>query len=148
MIEHAVEAFITRWGGGISHGRNERANLQMFITELCTLLDLPQPDPSGSKIGDNAYVFERKLTEPAANGGQTARSSDLYRRGCFILEGKDTGKQTGSSGWDAAIVKALNQSENYARPSPRFSHALSVHHVRRGRGSAAGAQLSRAAGAS
>ena len=118
MIEHAVEAFITRWGGGTSYGGNERANLQMFITELCTLLDLPQPDPSGAKVGDNAYVFERKLTEPTADGGQTLRSSDLYRRGCFILEGKDTGKQTGSSGWDAAIVKARNQSENYARLLP------------------------------
>ncbi|EGV19829.1 hypothetical protein ThimaDRAFT_0504 [Thiocapsa marina 5811] len=95
MIEHAVEAFITRWGGGTSYGRNERANLQMFITELCTLLDLPQPDPSSSKVGDNAYVFERKLTEPTADGGQT-----------------------GSSGWDAAIVKARNQSENYARLLP------------------------------
>jgi hypothetical protein len=118
MIEHAVEAFITRWGGGTSYGGNERANLQMFITELCTLLDLPQPDPSGGKVGDNAYVFERKLTDPTADGGQTARASDLYRRGCFILEGKDTGKQTGSSGWDAAIVKARNQSENYARLLP------------------------------
>jgi hypothetical protein len=27
--------------------------------------------------GDNAYVFERKLTERTANGGQTARSPDL-----------------------------------------------------------------------
>jgi hypothetical protein len=118
MIEHAVETSIRRWGGGTSYGGNEPANLQMFITELCTLLDLPQPDPSGSKVGDNAYVFERKLTEPTADGGQTVRASDLYRRGCFILEGKDTGKQTGSSGWDAAIVRARNQSENYARLLP------------------------------
>ncbi|SDW61250.1 class I SAM-dependent DNA methyltransferase [Thiocapsa roseopersicina] len=118
MVEQTVETFIKRWGGGTSYGGNERANLQMFITELCTLLDLPQPDPSGAKVGDNGYVFERKLTEPTADGGRTARSSDLYRRGCFILEGKDTGKQTGSSGWDAAIVKARNQSENYARLLP------------------------------
>ncbi|EIC21033.1 hypothetical protein Thi970DRAFT_04715 [Thiorhodovibrio frisius] len=24
------------------------------------------------------------------------RALDLYRRGCFVLEGKDTGKQAGS----------------------------------------------------
>ncbi|MFB1487515.1 MULTISPECIES: hypothetical protein [unclassified Thiocapsa] len=38
MVDQAVETFIQRWGGGISYGGNERANLQMFITELCTLL--------------------------------------------------------------------------------------------------------------
>ena len=35
----------------------------MFITELCTLLDLPQPDPAGSKRSDNTYVFERSVTD-------------------------------------------------------------------------------------
>lgn len=118
MSEQKIEAYIERWGGGISHGGNERANLQMFITELCTLLDLPQPDPAGSKRSDNTYVFERSVTELFADGGKTTRSLDLYRRGCFILEGKDTGKQTGSDGWDAAIDKARKQAENYARALP------------------------------
>ncbi|WPP45563.1 class I SAM-dependent DNA methyltransferase [Pseudomonas sp. AN-1] len=118
MIEAKVEAYIARWGGGISHGGNERANLQMFVTELCTLLDLPQPDPAGAQRSDNAYVFERSVTELFADGGRTTRSLDLYRRGCFILEGKDTGKQTGSDGWDAAIDKARKQAENYARALP------------------------------
>jgi len=118
VSEQKIEAYIERWGGGISHGGNERANLQMFITELCTLLDLPQPDPAGSKRSDNTYVFERSVTELFADGGKTTRSLDLYRRGCFILEGKDTGKQTGSDGWDAAIDKARKQAENYARALP------------------------------
>ncbi|POG00368.1 class I SAM-dependent DNA methyltransferase [Pseudomonas putida] len=118
MIEQKVEAYIERWGKGISYGGNERANLQMYITELCSLLDLPQPDPSGSKRSDNAYVFERSVTELFSDGGQTTRSLDLYRRHCFVLEGKDTGKQAGSDGWDAAIVKALKQAENYVRALP------------------------------
>lgn len=119
MSEHkVVEAYIQRWGGGISHGGNERANLQMFVTELCTLLDLPQPDPAGSQRSENSYVFERCVTEQFADGGKTTRSLDLYRRGCFILEGKDTGKQTGSDGWDAAIDKARKQAENYVRAIP------------------------------
>ncbi|MFZ2288345.1 MAG: DNA methyltransferase [Halopseudomonas yangmingensis] len=118
MSEQKIEAYIQRWGGGISHGGNERANLQMFVTELCTLLDLPQPDPAGSQRSENAYVFERSVTELFADGGKTTRSLDLYRRGCFILEGKDTGKQTGSDGWDAAIDKARKQAENYARALP------------------------------
>lgn len=118
MIEQKVEAYIARWGGGISHGGNERANLQMFVTELCSLLDLPQPDPAGSQRSENGYVFERSVTELFADGGKTTRSLDLYRRGCFILEGKDTGKQAGSDGWDAAIDKARKQAENYVRALP------------------------------
>lgn len=118
MIEQKVEAYIKRWGGGMSRGGNERANLQMFITELCTLLDLPQPEPAMAKRSDNAYIFERSVTELFADGGKTTRALDLYRRGCFILEGKDTGKQTHSDGWDAAITKALKQAENYARSLP------------------------------
>ncbi|VVN25410.1 class I SAM-dependent DNA methyltransferase [Pseudomonas fluorescens] len=118
MIEQKVEAYIERWGGGMSRGGNERANLQMFITELCTLLDLPQPEPATAKRSDNAYIFERSVTELFSDGGKTTRALDLYKRGCFILEGKDTGKQTHSDGWDAAITKALKQAENYARSLP------------------------------
>jgi hypothetical protein len=102
----------------MSRGGNERANLQMFITELCTLLDLPQPQPATAKRSDNAYIFERSVTELFSDGGKTTRALDLYKRGCFILEGKDTGKQTHSDGWDAAITKALKQAENYARSLP------------------------------
>jgi len=118
VIEQKVEAYIKRWGGGISRGGNETANLQMFLTELCTLLDLPQPEPARADRNDNAYIFERSVTELFANGGKTSRRIDLYKRGCFILEGKDTGKQTDSDGWDASIIKALNQAENYVRALP------------------------------
>lgn len=118
MIENKIEAYIQRWGGGISRGGNETANLQMFLTELCALLALPQPEPARTARSDNAYVFERVVTEQFADGGQTHREIDLYKRGCFILEGKDTGKQTGTDGWDAAITKALKQAENYVRALP------------------------------
>lgn len=118
MIEQRVEAYIERWGGGISRGGNETANLQMYLTELCTLLDLPQPQPARAERGDNAYIFERSVTELFPDGGKANRRIDLYKRGCFILEGKDTGKQTGTDGWDASITKALKQAENYARSLP------------------------------
>lgn len=118
MIEQKVGAYIERWGGGISRGGNETANLQMFLTELCTLLDLPQPEPARAERKDNAYIFERSVTELFADGGKIARRIDLYKRGCFILEGKDTGKKAGSDGWDASITKAVKQAENYVRSLP------------------------------
>ncbi len=49
-----VETFIARWRD--ADGR-ERANYQLFLTELATLLELPQPHPAGSVDRDNAYVF-------------------------------------------------------------------------------------------
>lgn len=118
MIEQKVEAYIERWGGGISRGGNETANLQMFLTELCTLLDLPQPEPARTDRNVNAYTFERSITEQFATGGKTGRRIDLYKRGCFVLEGKDTGKKVESDGWDSAITKAVKQAENYARSLP------------------------------
>ncbi len=117
-IESKVNAFIARWGGGTSHGGNERANLQLFLTELCSLLELPQPEPASADNSQNAYVFERRVTEQRPDGSTRPRALDLYRRGCFVLEGKDTGKQTGSERWDAAIVKAHKQAENYVRALP------------------------------
>ncbi|WPL19210.1 hypothetical protein Thiowin_04320 [Thiorhodovibrio winogradskyi] len=118
MNDTDINAFIARWGGGVSHGGNERANLQLFLTEFCTLLDLPRPDPARADNSQNAYVFERSVTEHKADGSTTPRALDLYRRGCFVLEGKDTGKQTGSDGWDAAMVKAHKQAEHYVKALP------------------------------
>ena len=36
-------AFVTRWQG---RAGSERANAQIFVGELCTLLGVPLPDPS------------------------------------------------------------------------------------------------------
>lgn len=55
--EHTT-AFITRWQPG---GGSERANYQLFLLELCQLLDLPTPDPASDDTRDNAYVFERRV---------------------------------------------------------------------------------------
>ena len=56
----AVEAFIARWQG--RDGGQERANYAMFLTELCAVLDVPQPDPAGDPL-TNDYVFERVVKE-------------------------------------------------------------------------------------
>ena len=39
-----VDEFIERWRN--NEGGAERANFPLFLTELCTLLGLPQPDPA------------------------------------------------------------------------------------------------------
>lgn len=62
----AVTAFITRWK--TAAGGSERANYQLFIVELCQLLGVPSPDPSGEDSRDHAYVCERRVVFRHGNG--------------------------------------------------------------------------------
>ncbi|MFZ2360609.1 MAG: type IIL restriction-modification enzyme MmeI, partial [Anaerolineae bacterium] len=73
--------FITRWR---SSAAAERANYQLFLSELCDALDVPRPDPTVADEADNAYVFEKAVPLPSGSVGRI----DLYRRGCFVLEAK------------------------------------------------------------
>jgi hypothetical protein len=52
-----TEAFIARWSGVTG---SERANYQLFITELCALLELPGPEPAHEDTRDNAYVLQAR----------------------------------------------------------------------------------------
>jgi hypothetical protein len=111
----AIERFIRRWRKA---GGSERSNYQLFLTELCTLLELPQPEPAGDDTRDNAYVFERRVAMPQPDGSSLSGFIDLYRRGCYVLEAKQTGKTLDSSGWDKAMLRAHNQADQYARGLP------------------------------
>jgi hypothetical protein len=135
----AVEQFIARWRGG--HGGQERANYAMFLYELCDVLGVTPPDPAGHSHS-NDYVFERIVRELQRDGTLSFRRIDLYKRGCFVLEAKqsrqcETGvkqwpgpaelmtreighrslRQTGSR-WDLLMARARAQAENYVRLLP------------------------------
>ncbi|WP_374728484.1 class I SAM-dependent DNA methyltransferase [Natronospira proteinivora] len=112
----AVEAFIERWR---DTGGTERANYQLFLTELCALLGLPQPEPASDQTRENAYVFERRVTIRNPDGSENRGYIDLYRRGCFVLEAKQTGKGLDTQGWDKAMLAAQNQADHYVRALPR-----------------------------
>lgn len=122
--DEKISAFIEKWKNGSqpenqkAAGGKETANLQMFIIELCQLLDLPSPDKALADNRLNTYAFERGIKEQSSEGKTTHREIDLYKRGCFVLEGKDTGKKGDTDSWNADITKALRQAENYARNVP------------------------------
>lgn len=111
----ALNAFIDRWKKA---GGSERANYQLFLIELCELLALPKADPAGEDTRDNAYVFERRVIQRKPDGSENNGFIDLYKRGCFVLEAKQTGKTLDSSGWDKAMLRAHNQADQYARALP------------------------------
>ncbi|PHS74133.1 MAG: SAM-dependent methyltransferase [Porticoccus sp.] len=110
-----VEEFINRWDQA---GGSERANYQLFLTELCTVLRLPHPDPAGDTTEDNAYVFERRVDIKSPDGSISRGYIDLYKRGCFVIEAKQTGKALDSIGWDKAMLRAQNQADQYVRALP------------------------------
>ncbi|NEU12804.1 class I SAM-dependent DNA methyltransferase [Methylobacterium sp. BTF04] len=132
-----VEAFIKRWQG--REGGQERANYGLFLSELCDVLDVPRPDPAGATTEGNDYVFERGVREPNGDGTYTNRRIDLYKRGAFILEAKQSrqvggskevpgagavkepaprGRRGAERAWDVLMLNARRQAEGYARSLP------------------------------
>ncbi|MEF2557390.1 DNA methyltransferase [Aurantimonas sp. C2-5-R2] len=134
-----IEAFIQRWQG--REGGQERANYALFLTELCTVLELPQPDPADATSAGNDYVFERGVRETARDGTTSVKRIDLYKRDCFILEAKQSrfsgdktlpqselplpgvaqparGRRGADRGWDVLMHNARSQAENYVRLLP------------------------------
>jgi hypothetical protein len=135
-----AETFITRWQG--QEGGQERANYSLFLTELCDVLDLPHPDPAGVTRERNDYVFERVVTHHRDDGDAVGRI-DLYRKGSFVLEAKQSrwkggdkaiagqsdlfsaetdaperGKPGARRAWDVLMINAKRQAEEYARALP------------------------------
>ena len=141
MIEPAtsVDAFILRWQG--REGGQERANYALFLSELCDVLGVPRPQPAAASTEENDYVFERLVRRFDSDQASGYGRIDLYRRGCFVLEAKQS-RQTGgkkeianpslpgfeppkrgvrdvtSRSWDVLMLNARRQAASYARALP------------------------------
>src|SRR5271169_5839634 len=135
-----LEAFISRWQG--REGGQERANYALFLSELCDVLGVSRPDPASATTETNDYVFERAVQDPDTEGGVSHRRIDLYKRGCFVLEAKQSrqkggkkevlgqpdlfahpeparrGARSASRAWDVLMLNARRQAEGYARALP------------------------------
>ena len=110
-----AQPFISRWRAA---GGSERANCQLFVTELCALLGLPAPEPAREDVRDNAYVFERRVGFAHGDGSTSSGFIDCYRRGAFVLEAKKLRAGAHTKGFDDALLRARAQAEGYARALP------------------------------
>lgn len=115
-----LDVFLQRWSGG--EGGAERANYALFLTELTSVLGVPAPDPARADTESNDYVFERAVRPYGLQTAQPKRI-DLYKRGCFILEAKQSrqrpdnakfvvGTQPGLPGLDAPPARTGKQFED------------------------------------
>lgn len=132
----AIEAFIRRWQA--CEGGAERANYALFLTELCAIIGVNPPDPAHATSARNDYVFERAVVLP---GDEDRRGRiDLYKRGSFVLEAKQSREGPGAKSpvdpvlpgllpdevgaaprsrqWDVLMRRAREQAEQYARALP------------------------------
>jgi hypothetical protein len=88
-----LDDLLKKWLG--KEGGAERANYQMFLTELTQALGLPAPDPKGAGLGD--YQFEAPVRSEAALGTKGTGRIDLYKRDSFILEAKQSQVKPGEA---------------------------------------------------
>ncbi|QOC23239.1 class I SAM-dependent DNA methyltransferase [Wenzhouxiangella sp. AB-CW3] len=113
--ETPIDQFITRWQ---NTGGKERANYQLFLTELCQLLDLPGPQPASDDPAEDEYVFEHRVDIRHPDGTESRGYIDLYKRGHFVLEAKRVTEDHASSRWDKAMLRAAAQADTYIRALP------------------------------
>jgi len=146
VVPAALDEFFRRWEAS---GAAERANYSMFLNELCDLLEVPRPDPTGPDDEKNAYVFERAVPSPNPDGSTTVKRIDLYKRDCFVLEAKQGSDKAGGSdaltlsppkrlrrgtairgtaGWDAAMYEAKGQAELYGPVADRAGRTPTIGH--------------------
>lgn len=125
-----IEVFLGRWTRG--EGGAERANYGMFLSELCDVLGVGRPDPAsgGARLG--GYQFEAPVRSRESEGVKSTKRIDLYKRGHFILEAKQSqqkerhpdqgvlpfepgvqGRRSVSKAWDAMMMRARTQAEGY-----------------------------------
>ena len=132
--------FINKWK---TSGGHERGSGQLFLAELCDLLEVPRPDAPQAETAQNDYVFEREIPRIKQDGSQTTVFLDLYKAGHFVLETKqgvnparDKHELTSSlpdappikkakghgtretKAWDKAFERACEQARRYIRDLP------------------------------
>lgn len=135
----SVENFIARWQG--QTGGAERANYALFLTELCGVIGVEPPQPASAEHLNNDYVFERAVSFKEAGDKIGNGRIDLYKRGHFVLEAKQSrqkgggkaisgqeelfepstapsGRRSANRNWDILMLNARRQAEDYARALP------------------------------
>jgi hypothetical protein len=127
----AADSFISRWENS---GAAERANYQMFLSELCALLDVTRPDPTSPDPEKNLFVFDRAIPRVNPDGSSVTNYIDLYKARHFVLETKqgvgDCGGdhqsplsksghgRRGTVAFDKALERAYHQARDYITSLP------------------------------
>lgn len=129
-----IDSFISRWENS---GAAERANYQMFLSELCDILDVPRPDPTSPDPAKNLHVFDRAITRVNPDGSSVTNYIDLYKARHFVCETKQGSSESGgdilsppslptktghgkrgTAAFDKALERAFHQGRGYITSLP------------------------------
>ena len=139
-VESDIEKFIARWTA--SSGA-ERANFQLFASQLCRIIGVEEPEPAKEDGSLNDYTFERTVTFSHLDSAKATGRIDLYKKHCFIMEAKQSrekgrpkelvlpgqldlltadyqprGQRSANRAWDQLMISARRQAQDYARALP------------------------------
>ena len=128
-----AQEFIAEWCG--KEGGRERSNFPVFIGQLCKLLGVEEPQRADAgRLG--AYEYEGPIPGGSFRSLKGTGSADLYKRGHFIMEAKqsylkdigseqpemdlqaDAPRAPSGAGYDKLMRNARRQAENYAKNLP------------------------------
>jgi hypothetical protein len=108
MSAERIDGFIRRWA---SSGASERANCQLFLSELCGILDVPRPDPTVPDDTEIRYLLERAVTLHHGDCTISIGRIGLYWRDCFVLEAEQGVEQQDGE----AALSAASQPQGQSR---------------------------------
>ena len=155
QTRQSIDPFIARWIN--QPGGAERANCSPFLYELCDALGVARPNVANRDDENQNYRFERPVKRRDSEEIRSTLRIDLYKSGCFILEAKQSrlpegkkaiagqhtlpgfepeqrGRRSIKKGWDALMVNAKRQAEDYvfrleqSEPAPPFIIVCDVGH--------------------
>jgi hypothetical protein len=120
-----IEQFVTRWQ---TSSGSERANYQMFFTELCDALGVERPNVNGS-AAMVPYCFDKHITIYHPSGKKTPGYIDFYKADHFLIEAKQGSNQAGKGtakrgtnaylkAMEAAFVQAIAYTRNLPNKPP------------------------------
>lgn len=101
-ITRALRKLAERWADAKAR---ERANYQLYSSELCAALGVEGPRPAGS-----GYEFEFPIKVINRDGKETDNFIDLYKADHFVLEAKN--REAGRSD-EVMLRKAFGQARGY-----------------------------------
>ena len=110
-IAHRLKTLAENWAGARA---GERANLQLYVVELCEALGVGRPQPRGT-----GYEFELQIDAISVEGTEAKNFIDCWKAGHFALEGKDDAPtKKGSTANEALLRRAYGQVRNYVHHVP------------------------------
>ena len=106
-ISDALRKLAARWAEAKA---GERANYQLYTSELCAALGVEGPRPAGS-----GYEFEFSVKVIDREGKESTNRVDLFKADHFVLEAKD---RAAGRPDDVLLRKAYGQARSYITHLP------------------------------